>query len=388
MKYSLERLGSLVHSLLRMSGSPNGLTGRKEREEWKAEAERERENVKGYLLHKSLGVGDEQKFSLLIHLYQAEIVHLMDLLYARISQRTDTSYSRLLKAVLGDLEDILAVLRSRFTAYFDTRSKVPAIDSTRFQCDTKNTITQLRLEYGNYLSESPLLALVFDLLEERTHKDEVLTYERVRYLQELQGEIKGLFVNDKAALDNRLVETVINMNVNHPWVYHFLVGKVAQELEEAASENNRGEIVARWFKTINQFPEIKERGLYPETDSLKEDVTAWILQELFYLETKQKLGNGHPSQPLVPQEAPTEKIQFSTSVEVMTLLARAAKDARLITNKHTTDLFRILAKHSRTTHTENPSAHSMLKKSYVAGRSSKQEAIDFLHEMIKHIHGY
>jgi len=76
------------------------------------------------------------------------------------------------------------------------------------------------------------------------------------------------------------------------------------------------------------------------------------------------------------------------SVEVLTLLGRAAKDAGLIVNEHLTEVFKVLSQTCRTTYQERPSAHSMLKKSYVAERGSKQSAVDILHEMIKRIQKY
>mgnify|MGYP001555270465 FL=1 len=83
-----------------------------------------------------------------------------------------------------------------------------------------------------------------------------------------------------------------------------------------------------------------------------------------------------------------EKLHLSVSVDVLTIIARAAKDSKLIVNKQSREMFQNISSFVRTKNAEHLSVNSMVKKSYVAERGSKEKAIDMLHEMIKRIHEY
>lgn len=83
-----------------------------------------------------------------------------------------------------------------------------------------------------------------------------------------------------------------------------------------------------------------------------------------------------------------EKLHLSISVDVLTIIARAAKDSKLIVNKQNREIYQNISSYVRTKNADNLSINSMIKKSYVAERGSKEKAIDILHEMIKKIHEY
>jgi hypothetical protein len=148
------------------------------------------------------------------------------------------------------------------------------------------------------------------------------------------------------------------------------------------------ERLAGYLKKVNQVhikPGVAFKG---KLESIQAQVGGWLEEEIYYHEKQQRLLSVPPVLREEAEVAEEEKLHFSASVEVLTLLARSAKDSNLILNKTTTSLFRSLSKFCRTVNAQSPSAHSMLKKSYVAERSHKQAAIDVLHEMIKNIHKY
>ena len=117
-------------------------------------------------------------------------------------------------------------------------------------------------------------------------------------------------------------------------------------------------------------------------------MATWVNEEILFLEQKLKLFSAEPVLKNDVLIADEEKLYLSVSVDFTTLLARAVKDSKLILNKQMAGMFRNIARFCRTKNSENPSPGSMLNKSYVAERSTKEAAIDILHETIKKINRF
>jgi hypothetical protein len=120
---------------------------------------------------------------------------------------------------------------------------------------------------------------------------------------------------------------------------------------------------------------------------LKEQLSDWIAEEMVYLEKRQILLSVVPGY-VDEVIADEEKLHVSSPLDVLSILARSAKDSKFILNKQMTGMYRVIAKFIRTTNVEKPSPTSMFNKSYVADRKAKDAAIDLLHEMINNIRKY
>jgi hypothetical protein len=168
----------------------------------------------------------------------------------------------------------------------------------------------------------------------------------------------------------------------------FCINEIEDKINSMPEHNDKIDQFGYCLKQTNQVQVKPGFAFEQNNESVKEQVATWISEELLYYEQKHRLLSVVPvfkNDALITEE---HKLHFSVSVDVLTLLARSAKDSKLILNKQMSGMFRNISKFCRTKNAENPSASSMLKKSYVAERSNKKAAIDILHEMIKNINRY
>jgi hypothetical protein len=178
------------------------------------------------------------------------------------------------------------------------------------------------------------------------------------------------------------------MNFNCSAFSGYLIKNVVNDINAVHEQGEKIEKLSQYQKEFNQMQVKPGVGYKYNAVSLKERVCTWIEEELYYLEKKERLFSMAPVSTDESVIAEKEKLHFAASVEVLALLARSAKDSNLVLNKDLTVVYRSLARFVRTKGAESPTVKSMLKKNYAAQRSSKQRAIDVLHEMIKCIHGY
>ena len=117
------------------------------------------------------------------------------------------------------------------------------------------------------------------------------------------------------------------------------------------------------MKLINQLP-MKPGLIYkPGLPSIKEQIGNWICEELYYLEKKQKLFS-----PVIIQGKENQdnsgKIHTNLSVSQLALGVKLLVDAKVITNKNSTELMSMVAKSFKTDRQEVISEDSLRNKSY------------------------
>lgn len=127
--------------------------------------------------------------------------------------------------------------------------------------------------------------------------------------------------------------------------------------------NDQIDFYSLQIKLINQLP-VKPGLVYkPGLPSLKEQLGNWICEELYYLEKKQKL--------ILPATIQNDKNQVSygkihtdLSVSQLALGVKLLVDAKVITNKNSTELMSMVARAFKTDRQEVISEDSLRNKSY------------------------
>jgi hypothetical protein len=184
-----------------------------------------------------------------------------------------------------------------------------------------------------------------------------------------------------------IIDIIILLNYNCIEAQRFLINTITQEVNNEQSTENK---INRLFFFLKEFRQLEEKPnmtFKNNRRSLKEQITEWISEEIRYHERNVlsvSVDHAEKENALLTGE----KVQLSVSVDVFTIIVRAAKDNKLIITKHSTELFKIVSKHFSTKQAPTISTHSLRNKSYVAESSAKREAIDFLHGMIRSIHEY
>ncbi len=183
-------------------------------------------------------------------------------------------------------------------------------------------------------------------------------------------------------------DLLVSMNFNSCALASQWIGDMVNTLNGIGETKDRTAQLSKWQKEINQIPVKPNIVLKPNCVSLRDQLSQWIIEEIQYLETRQRLlsvAPGFKSRTSINDE---EKLNFSVSVNVLAILIRAAHESKLILNKHGTTVFNTVSKFSSTLQAKNPGAKSMDKKSHDPERSHKAKAINALQDMIRLIQDY
>jgi hypothetical protein len=345
-------------------------------------------NIRTYLNRKSLPIKNEKSFETLIHQYQSLIAFWLDKLYHEHT-KTAAYPKEVVEMVTEEFEKLLSFMHDRYEKYFNLDEKIPEISIRKIREKLKPRIQKLRTHLGNECTDEALKGLalspLIDLLDGQLKKK--VTYRYLFYTRRVEKAL-ATFSNARYTTRNctgkAMIELMIMMNYNTLEVISFITNKMVSDIDILLSVEEKKDRLRFFLKELNQCKERTDIAFKPLSPSLKEQIARWICEEIIYLDNGSQPAGHNGKQPVTNDE----KIQLSTPVEVISLIARAAKDNKVITNRYNTEVFKNLSKHVSTKQAETLSVNSMIKKSYVAERRTKEAAIDVLHGLIKRIHEY
>jgi hypothetical protein len=388
MKYALERYHELVTVRLSPLSIADGNIDDSKFRECIELSGKEKENIRRQLRRKSLSTKKKKELEVFIQQCQAEIIQLVDVAFAGKSKNMSDRVGYLFDTILKDLEELLTHIEYRYTRYFNLDEKAPASYLLMTQADLRKRISALKRVKSPVFKNDALVNKVFRPLNAFLKLEANVSYRQLMYAKDLVSEMEEWSNDRERQPDLRgFLELLLNMNFNGSGVANFIYQQIIDCINLIPDQNLRLERLAVFLKQCNQAQIKPGVSFRPCLSGLKEQVVDWILEEMDYLREKLRLFSVAPA---VQDEviADEEKLAFDTSVEVLALFARAAKDSGLILDKQMKGMFRNLVKIVRTTKCERPSVNSLLNKSYVANRYAKDEAIRLLHEMINYIRKY
>lgn len=386
MEYAHERLESLIDHFAKTPAHPGSLFI-PDLDTFQKLVMQETTNIKTYLNRKSLPIENERNFELLVHQYQSLVGCWMDKL---LHTKKNFNYpEEAVQLVTGELEQLLIFMHERYERFFNLDEKVPEISLMQIRENLKGPVQKLRRHILKECCNEALTALALsplqDLLNSESKKK--ITCRYLLYTKRIEKALWN-FSNAKNTgcswEDKPVIELMVLMNYNHSEVALFITNKMIGNIEMLETIEEKRDRLRFFLKEFNQLKQRTDIAYLPSSASLKEQIIGWITEEMNYLDKGAQLPKSK-SNPAIANE---EKLHLSISVEVFTLISRAAKDNKVITNKHNTEVFKNLSKYISTKQAETLSVNSMIKKSYVAEKSSKDAAIDVLHGLIKKIHEY
>jgi hypothetical protein len=389
MEYSNERLEKLIHFFSKKHKHANDFIPD---ETYKKFFVQEMENIKTFLNRRSFAMDNERSFELLIRQYQVQIaVWLNDLFYQK--QNGNGSYPTwAIDFIIGELESLLRFIYTRYPSFFNLGEKVPEISLQHIQGSLKERFKKLRKYLLKELKNEEhvqLALLPLKKLLEAGLKNSI-TYRFLLYTIRVEKTLYDFNLKSYAGTlreDEAIIDLIILLNYNCIEAQRFLIDKITEEVKNEHSTENKINRLCFFLKELRQLEEKPNMAFKNNRRSLKEQITEWISEEIRYHERNVlsvSVDQAEKEKALLTGE----KVQLSVSVDVFTIIVRAAKDNKLIITKHSTELFKLVSKHFSTKQASTISTNSLRNKSYVAESHAKREAIDFLHGMIRSIHEY
>lgn len=383
MKYALERMDHLIRIVLQPAAAGDIDPARAA--QWIDMTVQEKENVVAYLVHKALNSDKGQEFAVVVRHNQAMISQLMDFVYAQRNRASTSTFKQFVRRVLDHLEELLLQIKERYHEYFDRTAKVPEPHLQKALLRLRKDWTAVERKLQGLVEDKELGHVLFSEIPSLLSEERVWRFCDLSYTRHLVKELNRFSQAEKGSADDALWHLLVYYNFNRDGFINYLTAKIDLDTRELGAPM-KAKRLGYWLKQINQQASASFVGARPDMHPVKAIMSNWLSQEIYWEEQQVP--------PPVINDIRTEipdgevRLHFGVSVDVLTLLVRAAKDSGLIKNEHLTQVFKVLAQTCRTTYQEKPSAHSMLKKSYVAERGDKEAAIDWLHLMLKKVHGY
>ncbi len=390
MKYSHERLEKLIKYISDKPESSFQQFFIPDYESFQKAFKEEVGNIETYLIRQSMSIQNELTFKMLVHQYQAIIVSCLDKISAKQNVENIRFPEQVYLMAIDRLQNLFSFIRNRFENYFNCDEKMPDVLLQSKRQEIKGQFNKLEKHLSKQLTNRELEKLVLCPLKKFIISEKKITYRKLFYIQKYE-ELLFLFSKEKYSgteyEDKAIIEFMVLINYNSSEMVNHIINKISGTINVLDGQQQKFQKLGFFLKEFNQFKEKAGIGYNLRAGSVREQIIKWLNEEIIYQEKNISLFTkvqSEESEKVVFED----KLHLSVSVEVLTLIARAAKDSKLLVNKHNTELYKNISKYFRTAQAENLSVNSMIKKSYVAERSSKEAAVDVLHAMIKRIHEY
>lgn len=308
---------------------------------------RETMNIKNFLTRKLLSIENERNFELLVHQYQSLISIWLDKLSE--AKKNANCQKEVVDLATDELEKLLYFMHERYERFFNLDENVAEISLEKIRQNLKGHVQMLQgrllKECANEVLTTLLLSPLHDLLNSGPKKK--ITYRYLLYTKRIEKALSNFSNAEYTGTrweDKHAIELMVLMNYNHPEVAQFIISKMAGDIKMLETIEDKRDQLRFFLKEFNHLNERNDIAYKPSSSSLKEQMIGWISEEMIYL------GKGTPSYDnKSKQSLPNdEKLQFSLPAGALTLIARAAKENKVIMNKHHREVYKILSKYIST----------------------------------------
>jgi hypothetical protein len=390
MEYSNERLEKLINFFSKKYKHANDFIP--DDEAYKRFFIQETTNMKTFLNRKSLAMESERSFKILIQQYQLQIAVWLNDLFDEKRKENFAYPEWAIEFIVEELQSLLSFIYNRYPSFFNLDEKLPEISLQQIRESLRERFQKLRKHLVKEFKNEEHVELALLPLKKLLNPDSKnkISYRFLFYTKRIEKTLLEFACKrcpGGLCEDNTIIKLIILLNYNCEDAHDFLTSKITTEVKDEDRVENKINRLCFFLKEFRQLEEKPHLAFKSRSRSLKEQIIGWITEEIYYHENNPL---SVPASLAAKQESllSEEKVQLSVSVEVFTIIVRAAKDNKLIVTKHATELFKIVSKYFSTRQVNTISTQSLRNKSYDAKSSAKREAIDFLHGMIRSIHDY
>ncbi len=341
------------------------------------ESEEDQQTIRSMLIEDLIEKANAMDKGQYVKVNQTLLIRILDKLFA-YSQTRPLSENILLlyNTISQHLQSTLDFVEDFFNNYFDHNEKVPEPYISIAKENIKKQVKQLKHIVSKQKSaDTFLINLVLDSIQHLLVAESiVITYSRLSYHKMLLNEL----LSQKVMQTSQSIKEAlyyINYNEDNFITYEY------EWLKELTKELplNPEKIAALRFeqKKINQLP-LKPNCCYnPIMPSLKNQINAWIDEEVKFLENIQlpeKIGDK-----LNENE---DKIHTSLSVAKLAVLLRLLVVDKIIINRTVAPMLRVAAKIFTTLQTDDISFGSLETKYHAPDKATINAVKDMLFKWI------
>lgn len=337
---------------------------------------------------------EQDKVERLVRYHQQALINLLNNLVEVLSITNgsrstikESHFNDFVKFSCSAVEEILRFIQDHFKSHFDLDVHVPELIKERARKALKESSILLEANLSKFEIDPALLSIcvspMTDFLKEPDLK---ITYRKMNWIRELITELLQLSQDNAegTVLTDQIQSIFILINYNHTTYLKYCTKIISSEVLVSETLAEKIEKFALHLKIVNQSLVRPDFAFNPNSSSLKEQLTDWVLEEIQFLERKQQLSIAHHSsaEDQVKQEF---KLVFDMSVPQFAYFIRTLTEIGVIKSKNISELARFLAKFINTKRSENISSESFRKHYYDTEDRAKGTVRNLLHTAIGYI---
>lgn len=350
---------------------------------------KELETIKKRIKEVVASLSSKDEIQNFIQKKHSDIQRLLDKLLTEINPNTFDELYELynncceikgLKLTYQYLEKLINYLEIDHYPYLDKKEKA----SYQIIIDTRKQIEPQYKQIYFYCNQSQPDTKVMKLIKDNLSKIiepqlfHTVTYEELNYTIEFTTKLLELIKNKEDS--NFLITYLLLLNFNSFDFFDYYTDTIIKELEKQPSEIEQIKLLYKYLKSTNQKQLHIQSKLVQNLPSTKEQIVAWIEEEIHYLNQKRLL---EPYQPVKrdTQEI-NDKIQTGLSVPQLSYFFGLLIQTGIIQPKTQRAVFRFIANNFRTKITETISVDSINSKYYNVETATKMAVREKIIELL------
>ncbi len=399
-KYILEWLDSLITVSLNPANNDFATVTDEQIRPILTKITEERAKFQSLLKNHVFGLTEEKQIELSLKQYHSALIILLDqaLENCKVIPGKKKALRRLADETISCVDGLLSFVEIRFSNYLCLDERVPLTYLSVTKKELKPRIDKLNLKLSKQVTDERLRAIVTNCLYFFIDYDEgnyPVTFQELLYIKEFLSELEAMEVlKENKSIYCSLDKVLIYLNFNSTEYINYLTQKIAEKINAHEDIPNRIDCLLFHFKEFNQMHRKAGIALYPHQVDIKDELSNWFSQEIFYLEKKLHFSI-IPLQDKVadvkektPAENEKSKVLCVLSTDQTGLILRAADELKILIAKSMNEVFKTIVPHLSTPYKENLSYDSMRSKSYAAEERDKKTAIETLEKLIEKIKSY
>ena len=352
-----------------------------------------------FLKNEVFSLLEEKKIKLLINQYHSTLIILLDQAFENHKNISTNKHrlKQLANEIITCIDELVCFIEFRFSIYIRKEEHVAVTYLSKTKKEVKKKTEKIRIELEK-IKDKRVTDIVLNILYSfsKSNKDIYpVTFQEVLYIKELLNELGTLEHHERENnIFTNLDKILIYMNFNSEIYINYLTQKIASKIDAFENINDKIDYLQFHFKEFNQLHHKSGIALYCEQADLKDELSNWFTQEIFYLEKKLHLS-------IVPlqtksenptQKALTEKNKYKVlctlSTDQMGIILRAFDELKVLKARSMNEVFKTIVPHLSTPYKEELSYDAVRSKSYVAEERDKKIVIETLRQAIEKIKRY
>ncbi|WMN06891.1 hypothetical protein QYS48_34130 [Marivirga arenosa] len=344
--------------------------------EWKQNLLKEEERLRQSLM-KMIFVNQEDKaIERQIQFYQhklilisKEVVNKIEYLpipYERIIKKDDYR-SQLGHVFLKILSDLLTFIENHFTKYFNQDSVVPTTYFERSSTQLRYKLFKIK-ELGELKRiDPPLLKIIIHNIQKAIENPKGISYRKFIYCKTFLSEMLVMFsrTTQGIKMEKQIITNLLYLNFNVFAIYNYISNRITDHYQAKSNYNEQLLQLQLFKKLINQSHIKPDFEFHSNTPSLKESLSVWIEEEIFYFKERKQLSIQYPQPEAAWNKAHKNKKLYTTlSVSQLAYFMRLLYNANVISLESKSKLIELISDHFSTTSQRNISAKSLKNKIY------------------------